>query len=75
MQVEGDAALDEEDRDEEPEADRLELALYRLAVLTLDEEAHHDAGSECAEQHVEAQLEGQVDQQDHEEERDPHRQL
>ena len=43
MEVEVDAALDEEDRDQETEPDGLELARDLLGVLTLDEEADDDA--------------------------------
>ena len=56
VQVEGDAALNEEDRDEEAEPDRLELARDRLAVLPGDEEADDNAGRERPEQDVETQL-------------------
>ena len=58
VEIEGDAALNEEDRDQEAESDRLELAGDRLAVLPLDEEAYDDAGGEGPEQDVEAQLVG-----------------
>ena len=51
------------------------LLVIGLAVLALDEEAHHHAGGERAEQHVQAQLVGQVDEQDHQQHRDPDGQL
>ena len=47
-QVEVDPALNEEDRDQEAETDRLELARDRLAVLALDEETDDDTGREGA---------------------------
>ena len=75
VEIEVDAALNEEDRDEEAEADRLEFARDRLAVLSPDEQAHDDAGREGTEQNIEAELLGQVDEQDHKQDRDPHRQL
>ena len=51
------------------------LLVIGCAVLALDEEAHDHAGGEGTEQHVQAELLGQVDEQDHEQDRDPHRQL
>jgi hypothetical protein len=70
MQVEVDAALDEKDRDEEPESGCLELAGDLFRVVAPDEQADDDAGGEGPQQHVQAQLDGQVRKKDHERDRD-----
>ena len=74
-QVELDAADDEEDRDEEPEADPLELQSHRLRSLALRDETDDDPGREGTEHDVEPELLGQEDQRDEDQHREPHREL
>ena len=73
VQVERDPALNEEDGDEETEPDRLEFARDLLVVVSGDEQAHHHPGGEGAEQHVEAEFDRQVHEQDDEEDRNSDR--
>ncbi len=78
MQVEVDPAHDEEYGDEEPEPDGLQLAPDDFVVLLLSahgEQPHHDSGREGAQEDVQSQFEGKVDEQEHEQDRHPHGKL
>ncbi len=74
-EVELDAAGDEEEGDEEAEADRGQLRLEDLQLVAAQRRPGDHAGDEAAEQDVEAELAGQQDQAEDEDDGDPHRQL
>ncbi len=75
IQVEVHTALNEEHRDQEAEADGLELAGHGCVVVSRDEQSYDHAGGEGAEEDVEAQLERQVHEQHDEQDGDPDREL
>ena len=75
VHVEVNATHDEEDGDEKAEPDGGQLALDRLAVRPYGQQPNDDAGGEGPQQHVQPELECQVDEDEHEEDRHTDRQL
>src|SRR6201999_4628054 len=74
-EVEGDAADDEEERDEEAEADRRQLRLEDLQLVPLQRQPHDHPGDEAAEQQVEPELRREEDEAEDEPHGEPHGEL
>ena len=75
VEVERDAARHEEERDQEPEADGVELRLEAIELLALEHALHEQAGRERAQDHVEPEVGGEHDEREHRQHGQPHREL
>ena len=75
IEVEGEPALDEEERDQEPEADGGQLRLELLQLAPAKCRAGNHPGDEAAEEDVQPELGGEGEEAEDEQDRDPDREL